>query len=164
MPEPAQTTQPTVKSEDTAEGVIRNFWEIIATGEFTKTARLFTEDAIYNDTLYKEPFKGMSQISTHLKNMESAFPPALVFILDSVAAAESSLTVGARWHAETDSGQLVPLTRGASMYTLRKVNRPDGSVELLIEDAWDFPETPLKVAAIVLPVLRFASSVIRLIK
>lgn len=150
------------KHEETAEGVVRKFWEITATGKFTQTASLFTEDAIYNDTLYAEPFKGLSEISTHLHNMESAFPPGLVFILDSVAAADR--TVGARWHAETDRGQPVPFTRGASMYTLRQVVRHDGSVCLLIEDAWDFPETPFKVAAIVLPVLRFASRVMRLFK
>lgn len=87
-------------------------------------------------------------------------PRALVFVLDDLAPAQSS--VGARWHAETPDGRHVPFTRGASMYKVEVADDDLGGV--WITEAWDFPETPLKVAGVVLPVLKAASFLLNLVK
>lgn len=89
--------------------------------------------------------------------MESAIPPGLVFVLDDLAPAETS--VGARWHVETRGGKQLPFSRGASMYKVEMASDERGGV--WITEAWDFVETPFKVAGVVLPVLRALSFLLR---
>lgn len=143
----------TVKIE-TAEEVVKTFWDITQEGTFTKALPLFTENAVYYDMLYNKPFIGKKAIEKHLQNMEKSLPKSLAFILDDVAAGSDK--VGTRWHVETKNGRKLPFSRGASMYSF--VFTDEGKP--LIKEAWDFPETPLKTAGLVLPLLRFASKVL----
>lgn len=141
-------------SVHSAEDLIRTFWNLASTGQFTSTLYLFSEDAVYYDTLYPNPFQGKEAIAKHLHSMESAIPPGLTFVLDDVAA--GSKTVGARWHVEAGGGKQIPFSRGASMYTII-----EDAGQLRITEGWDFVETPFKVAGLVLPLLRVAASVLR---
>lgn len=136
--------------------LIAGFWAACSGGQFTRVLPLFAEDAVYNDTLYAAPFVGRGAIESHLRDMESAIPPGLVFVLDEMAP--SPARVGARWHVETRKGSPVPFSRGASMYSVENVN---GTV--LISEAWDFVETPFKVAGLVLPLVRAVSTVLNLL-
>lgn len=143
----------TVRTE-TAEEVVQKFWDLTNEGSFTKTLPLFAEDAVYYDMLYSKPFKGKKVIEKHLRNMEKALPKSLCFILDDVAAGTDK--VGTRWHVETRNGRNLPFSRGASIYSF--IFTDEGKP--LIKEAWDFPETPLKTAGLVLPVLRLASKIL----
>lgn len=141
-----------------ARAVVERFWELTNVGDFTGTLDLFSGDAKYYDVLYPgPPFSGPDQILKHMENMQVALPAKKMrFVLDDIAAAPDR--VGARWHVETLSGTLIPFGRGASMYSLKKCTS-DG--RLRISEAWDFPETPLKIAPLVLPVLRLVSTFLR---
>ncbi|PXF49256.1 hypothetical protein BWQ96_00830 [Gracilariopsis chorda] len=139
----------------TAEEVVRSFWELAGSGKIASTLPCFTKDVVYYDVLYTQPFRGKKSLEDHFKTMESVLPSDFVFVLDDVAA--DTLKVGTRWHVENQSGKTIPFTRGASMYTL-----VEEEGHLLISEAWDFPETPLKLPGIVLPLLGLAGSVIRL--
>jgi len=140
-----------------AHALVERFWELANDGDFAQTIDLFSEDAEYHDVLYPgPPFSGHDGILKHMKNMEVAIPvKKLRFVLDDIAA--STYKVGVRWHVETRSGRLIPLGRGASMYSLK--SNSDG--QLCISEAWDFPETPFKVAPLILPVLRLVSVFLR---
>lgn len=140
----------------TAGEVVKKFWDLQRDGNFRATNYLFAPHAVYHDTLYNAPFEGYDAIDKHLSTMDGVLPPGIVFVLDDIAAAEKK--VGARWHAETADGSNVPFSRGASMYTLEK----DSEGGMWITEAWDFVETPFKVAGIVLPVFRFASAALRI--
>lgn len=83
-------------------------------------------------------------------------PSGIVFVLDDIAPADEK--VGARWHAETPNGDILPFSRGASMYTVQD----DGNGGMWITEAWDFVETPFKVAALILPIFRAATAVLNL--
>jgi len=135
----------------TPKELIERFWALSNDGAFVQTLPLFTEDAVYHDTLYAAPFRGKEAIGRHLQNMEVVMLAGLAFVLDDLAVGEAR--VGARWHCETASGVHVPFSRGASMYT---VVRGDGG-DVRIAEAWDFVETPFKVAGIVLPVFAVAA-------
>lgn len=148
----AATSRPT-----TSKALVEEFWSLSNTGSFSSTSHLFSPSAVYVDTLYPSPFKGLPKISKHLVNMESAIPPGLVFVLDDLAPAENS--VGARWHVETKSGKQLPLSRGASMYRVEPAG--DGLGGMWITEAWDFVETPFKVAGLILPLLRAVGFVLR---
>lgn len=152
------------RSIDTAEDVVRVFWDFTKSGSFSDTVNLFTDDALYHDMLYASPFRGRKAILSHLKDMEAILATGVVLVLDDIVAGE--LTAAARWHAETPNGGRIPLSQGLSMYTLvhgdtkRSNDNTDigqASSGLLISEAWDFVETPFKVASIILPVLRSAS-------
>lgn len=140
----------------TAGEVVKRFWNLQRDGNFRATNYLFAPHAVYHDTLYNTPFEGYDAVDKHLDTMDDVLPSGILFVLDDIAAAEEK--VGARWHAETASGSNVPFSRGASMYTVEK----DGQGGMWITEAWDFVETPFKVAGIVLPVFRFASAALRM--
>lgn len=145
-----------------AYAVIEQFWTSTATGRYRDTAGLFAADAVYYDTLYARPFEGIDVITGHLHNMETAIPASIRIVVDAIVADDVTLKAAARWHAETPAGKLIPFSRGASTYSLRKtVDEETGRARMQIEEAWDFPETPLKVAGIVLPVFRAASAVLQ---
>lgn len=78
-------------------------------------------------------------------------------MLDDLAAGDAS--VGARWHVETKNGKQIPLSRGASMYKVEQAEDELGG--MWITEAWDFVETPFKIAGLVLPLLRGAGIVLR---
>lgn len=132
-----------------AEELLLKFWRLTDEGRFLQLVELFTEDALYYDTLYPGPFTGKKGIEEHMAKMEDAIPADMLrFVLDDIAP--SANKVGARWHLETKSGANLPFSRGCSMYTL--VRADDG--RLLISEAWDFLETPIKAAGSVFPLLR----------
>lgn len=145
------TARPTSAGE-----VVKKFWDLQRNGKFRDTNYLFAPHAVYHDRLYSSAFEGYEAIDKHLSNMEDVLPASIVFVLDDIAAAKEK--VGARWHAETGEGTVILFSRGASMYTVEK----DGEGGMWITEAWDFVETPFKVAGIVLPVFRLASSVLKL--
>lgn len=138
----------------TSEGVVRRFWELARDGQFVSTLPHFSKDVVYYDVLYTQPFRGKKALEDHFMRMESVIPSSFVFVLDDIAA--GTLKVGARWHVENQDGKRIPFTRGASMYTLVE---EDG--HLVVSEAWDFPETPIKLPGIVLPLLGFAGAVLR---
>lgn len=141
------------ESNSSAGKVVEKFWQICNTNVFTDTLPLFTENAVYHDTLYPTPFVGKSEITKHMENMELVLPKGARYVLDDLAIGEER--VGARWHVETSDGFEIPLSRGASMYT---VVNDDG--EFKISEAWDFVETPFKVAGIILPVLSVSARIL----
>lgn len=137
-----------------ARAVVERFWELTNGGDFSKSVDLMSDDAKYYDVLYPgPPFSGTENIMKHMQNMQVAIPiKKLRFVLDDIAAAPDR--VGVRWHIETSSGKIIPFGRGASMYSLKSTS--DG--QLRIFEVWDFPETPFKIAPLVLPVLRMVGS------
>lgn len=163
----SRETKLSKRSTNTAEDVVRVFWDLTKTGSFSETVNLFTEDALYHDMLYVSPFRGRKAILSHLKDMEAILATGVVLVLDDIAAGDR--TAAARWHAETPNGGRIPLSQGLSMYTLvpahsnrneNNMENEKASSELLISEAWDFVETPFKFASVILPILRTASWVL----
>lgn len=155
--EPISTPTSVKKDEECADSreIIELFWKRTNEGRFVSMVDLFTEDAVYYDTLYPSPFKGKAEITRHMRNMEEAMPvKRMNFILDDIAVSVDK--VGARWHVESKTGSPIPFSRGASMYSL--VRTESG---ILISEAWDFPETPIKAAGVILPLLRFVSGIFK---
>lgn len=132
-----------------AEKLLIKFWQLTNEGRFLKASESLTDDAVYNDMLYAESFKGRRNIETLMRKMENYIPvDKLRFVLDDLAPSPNK--VGARWHVELKNGKTLPFSRGCSMYTLKRADND----ELEISEVWDFPETPLKAASVVLPLLK----------
>lgn len=139
------------KAQQDCKALVLSLWKIYDSGNFSDAADLFKEDAKYFDTLYSKPFVGKENILRHLKSMEKAFARNLRYIVDDIAASEMS--AGVRWHITLENGKPIPFTRGASTY---KAERVGDTNQLLLTEAWDFPEPSLKVAWLLLPVLSLA--------
>jgi SnoaL-like domain len=108
--------------------LVRELWARFDSGKFRDATSLFADDAVYHDTLYASPFSGKARIAAHFANMERAFATNLSYVVDDVAASETS--AGVRWHVELENGTRLPFSRGASTY---KVVRQDGG-ELLFSE------------------------------
>ena len=115
---------------------------------------LFSEDCIYEDTLYPETFQGKEEVQFHLERVANALPENFRFCVDeisNVAPDTFPAVVGVQWHVEADDKPL-PFTRGSSVY---KVSR-----EGKIIKGFDVPEPAVKSGNVSLKILESASNII----
>ena len=62
---------------------------------------LFSEDCVYEDTVYPEVFNGRSELEFHLLRVADALPSSFVFVIDDVSSgAADARAIGVRWHVE----------------------------------------------------------------
>ena len=115
---------------------------------------LFSEDCIYEDTLYPGTFQGTEEVRFHLERVANALPENFQFCVDEisdVATDSFPAVVGVQWHVEAD-GKPLPFTRGSSVYTVSKEGK--------IVKGFDVPEPVLKSGNISLKILETASNII----
>ena len=85
-----------------AYDTIKRFWEIQDRGDYTATAELFAEDAIFVDPVYGT-FEGQSDIAVFMAKMNEAVGAINgEFTLVELAGGEDS--AWAQWHFESDHG------------------------------------------------------------
>ena len=119
--------------------------------DMINASSLFSDDCIYEDTLYPSQFIGKKSIKSHLLNVASALPNSFQFVIDEISEDKDSGKVGIQWHVESD-GNSLPFTRGCSMYTVNK----DG----LIVKGFDIPEPVVKAGSLNLFILNGAKKII----
>ncbi|CAN8075090.1 unnamed protein product [Agarophyton chilense] len=137
------------------EQLIRKFWSLTSTKKYSTVVSCFTDDAVYHDGSFPKPCIGKEAIMAHFSKFENVLPSSFLFVVDDIVAGADR--AGARWHVETSEGTPLPFSRGLSMYNIVERNG-----EFLISEAWEYSETPIKVPAITLPLLRLAGSLLRL--
>jgi hypothetical protein len=77
----------------------------------TAAANLFSNDCVYEDTLYPNVFIGRDNLKQHLLNVASAVPPTFEFIIDNISPSNGKPSViGVQWHVESN-GAALPFTR-----------------------------------------------------
>lgn len=119
-----------------------------------KTAvECFTQDCIYEDTQYSEPFEGKDNLRKHLFKVSDCLPKSFSFVVDDIAISADGTKIGTRWHVEADGTEL-PFTRGSSFYT----TDPETG---LIQSGFDVPEPAVvKPGSSGLYILNVASKII----
>ena len=85
--------------------------------------RVFTEDAVYDDTAFPGVLQGSEEIRNHLQRCAAAFPASFQFVVDEIVgkddkAKNNDNKLMVRWHVEND-GEPLPFTRGISFYELQ---------------------------------------------
>lgn len=114
---------------------------------------LFSEDCVYEDTLYPETFNGRDEVRFHLERVAKALPDNFRFCVDEISDVASIFpaVVGVQWHVEAD-GKPLPFTRGSSVYKVSKAGK--------IIKGFDVPEPVVKSGNLSLKILETASNVI----
>jgi ketosteroid isomerase-like protein len=80
--------------------------------------RVFTDDVMYEDTVFPQPFAGKMNLKKHLLLCADAFPDSFTFVVDNVAnGAKGDDCIAVQWHVE-NNGNAMPFTQGCSMYRL----------------------------------------------
>ena len=113
----------------------------------------FSDDIVYEDLVYKEPFVGKRAVIEFLQKTKDTAPPDFTFILDKVS--DGSTAVGFTWHIELlkrpDAGKFA---NGCSFYELNDEGR--------ICYIRDVVESPLKVGAFGLVLANLAAKAINM--
>ena len=115
---------------------------------------LFSDDCVYEDTLYPETFNGKDEVKFHLERVAKALPDNFRFCVDEisdVASGSFPAIVGVKWHVEAD-GKPLPFTRGSSVYKISKEGK--------IIEGFDVPEPVVKSGNFSLKILEAASNLI----
>jgi ketosteroid isomerase-like protein len=116
---------------------------------------LFSEDVVYEDTVYPDVFKDREELRYHLLRVADALPASFQFVVDDVSSGPpDAVSVGVKWHVESNGNQL-PFTRGVSFYTFDAAGK--------IKSGMDFVEPSIKPGDASLAVLSLASKVLRLL-
>ena len=151
------------KSIPKSSRVIEQYFDAWNRRSMDEAASLFSDECVYEDTLYPETFKGQKEVKFHLNRVANALPENFKFVVDEISGNDSSGMVGVQWHVESMNdlndeigiGKPLPFARGASMYTVENG---------LITKGFDVPEPTLKSGNLSLKLLESASSIIALPK
>lgn len=96
-----------------AYDTIRRFWEVQDAGDYTRTAELFAEDALFVDPIYGT-FEGRDEIAEFMARMNKAVSAANgVFTLEELAGGDDA--AWAQWKFVSDAGERF----GVGVYRVR---------------------------------------------
>lgn len=138
--------------KDKADVVLRYFdhWN---ERDMESATALFSNDCVYEDTLYPEKFEGQADIKFHLLRVADSLPRKFKFVVDEITPTSSKEgIIGVQWHVENGDQGPLPFTRGSSIY---KVND-----DYKIYYGFDVPEPTLKSGGSSLALLQAASGII----
>uniref|UniRef100_A0A7S0Q831 SnoaL-like domain-containing protein n=1 Tax=Coccolithus braarudii TaxID=221442 RepID=A0A7S0Q831_9EUKA len=133
------------------EEAVRTFFYCWNQRDMHAAAALFSEDVVYEDTLYPERFVGKEQLCYHLNRVADAVPASFRFKVDMLSGSAES--VGAQWHVELADGTQLPFTRGCSMYKFNEAGQ--------ITSGFDVPEPTLKSGSVSLALLSLVSKLFK---
>jgi hypothetical protein len=112
----------------------------------------FSDDVIYEDMIYPEPFVGKEQVTAFLINTKEKAPEDFVFVLDKCSDGVKSC--GFTWHIELktrpDAGKFA---NGCSFYELNSEGK--------ICYVRDIPEPPIKIGSFGLVLANLAAKAIK---
>ena len=131
------------------------FFEAWNKRDMQAAIELFSEDVVYEDTVYPDVFESREALRAHLLRVADAVPDSFRFVVDAISSGpDSAESIGVRWHVESN-GQPLPFTRGVSFYTFNA----DGK----IETGFDMVEPSIKPGDASLALLSLASKVLKLL-
>ena len=116
---------------------------------------LFSEDVIYEDTVYPDVFENREALRSHLLRVADALPESFQFVVDDFSSGpDDAEKIGVKWHVESN-GKPLPFTRGVSFYTFDAAGK--------IKSGFDLVEPSFKPGDATLALLSLASKVLKLL-
>jgi hypothetical protein len=103
----------------TAKQVALAYYERYNAKRIDDILELLAEDAVYEDLVYQEPFRGRAAISAYLRKVEAIVPPDVRFVVEDITDGDP-LRCGVRWHVELEGGIVFPFSRGTSFYQINE--------------------------------------------
>ena len=114
---------------------------------------LFSEDVVYEDTVYPGVFNGREALRSHLNRVADAVPDSFRFVVDDISSGpDDAESIGVKWHVESN-GKPLPFTRGCSFYKFNDCGQ--------ICSGFDLVEPAFKPGDASLTLLSLASKVLK---
>ncbi|CAI9117139.1 OLC1v1018481C1 [Oldenlandia corymbosa var. corymbosa] len=113
---------------DSGSSVVRKFYEGINARDLSSVENLISENCVYEDLVFPQPFVGRKAILDFFKKFIDTFSADLQFVIDDLSKTDDS-AVGVTWHLEW-KGKPFPFSKGCSFYKLEVVN---GQRQILIQ-------------------------------
>uniref|UniRef100_A0A0G4F4X2 SnoaL-like domain-containing protein n=1 Tax=Chromera velia CCMP2878 TaxID=1169474 RepID=A0A0G4F4X2_9ALVE len=134
--------KPPVAGKARCDEIVRYMWTTLQDeGSYPDGALQFmSDDIVYEDMIYSEPFVGLEQVRDFLIKTKEAAPPGFVFKLDEIS--DGKKACGFTWHCELESEPGRRLVRGMSFYRLNE----EGKICYI----QDVPEPTIKTGGLVL--------------
>jgi hypothetical protein len=138
----------------TASELVKYLWnEVQFADDYPAPAlEFFSDDVVYEDMIYPEPFVGKDQVTSFLSNTKDKAPEDFVFVLDKCSDGVKSC--GFTWHIELktrpDAGKFA---NGCSFYELNSEGK--------ICYVRDIPEPPIKIGSFGLVLANLAAKAIK---
>ena len=76
--------------------LVRRYFELWNERRMAEAVALFSEDCVYEDTLYPGSFEGHDTLRAHLFKVADALPDSFAFVVDEIA--DGGETIGVQWH------------------------------------------------------------------
>ena len=138
----------------TASELVKYLWnEVQFADDYPAPAlEFFSDDVVYEDMIYPEPFVGKDQVTSFLSNTKDKAPEDFVFVLDKCS--DGIKSCGFTWHIELktrpDAGKFA---NGCSFYELNSEGK--------ICYVRDIPEPPIKIGSFGLVLANLAAKAIK---
>lgn len=147
---------PVVFTRATAKDVVTTYYQAYNAKDIDQVLSLFSDDVIYEDLIYQEPFRGKAEVATYFENIGELVPKDIKFVVDDIT--EGSDRCGVMWHVEieSDNDGLVelPFSRGASFYRIHPDTKKIVFARDLVEPALKPGGAALKGITAVAPLIR----------
>jgi ketosteroid isomerase-like protein len=139
-----------------AKDVVTTYYEAYNEKDIDRVLSLFSDDIIYEDLIYQEPFRGKGEVATYFGKIGELVPKDIKFVVDDITG--ESDRCGVMWHVEIESDQdglvELPFSRGASFYRIDPETRKIVFARDLVEPSLKPGSMALQGITVVAPLIR----------
>ena len=111
----------TTRATGSARDVVTTYYEAYNEKDIDRVLSLFSEDIIYEDLIYQEPFRGKGEVAEYFEKIGQLVPKDIKFVVDDITEGSGD-RCGVMWHVEIESENdglvELPFSRGASFYRI----------------------------------------------
>lgn len=148
--------QSDIRTGRSAKDVITRYYECYNEKNIDEVLKLFSEDVVYEDLIYQEPFQGKQSVAAYFTKIGNLVPKDIKFVVDDITESDER-KCGVLWHVELESEKdgLVdlPFSRGCSFYVLNEQGEISFARDI-VEPAIKPGESALKGINTVAPLIR----------
>jgi len=145
-----------IRTDRSAKEVITRYYECYNEKNIDEVLKLFSEDVIYEDLIYQEPFKGKQSVAAYFTKIGNLVPKDIKFVVDDITENDER-KCGVLWHVELESEKEglveLPFSRGCSFYVVDEQGQISFARDI-VEPAIKPGESALKGITTVAPLIR----------
>jgi ketosteroid isomerase-like protein len=141
----------------TASDIVTQYYSAYNNKDIDQVLSLFSEDIVYEDLIYQNPFEGKASVTQYFKKIGDVVPKDIQFVVDDITEGDES-KCGVMWHVEmaSDNDGLVqlPFSRGCSFYHVDPKTNKITFARDLVEPTIKPGESALQGISVVAPLVK----------
>ena len=146
-----------IASNLTASEIVTRYYSAYNKKDIDEVLSLFSEDIVYEDLIYQNPFEGKASVTQYFKKVGNVVPKDIQFVVDDITEGDKN-KCGVMWHVEiaSDNDGLVelPFSRGCSFYIIDPETSKITFARDLVEPTIKPGESALQGISVVAPLVR----------